>query len=192
MPVTRENLIRRQLLADFNQFARRMRLQYLFYGEEKEPHPFHVKSDWNPPVQPSVALETFLEEVKFELATINIEKPKDNLSHGERGALKELSRDKNIILKEADKGTTTVVMNREDKIHEGQTLLNDINNYRPLEKPMVDTTAKRVQQVIKVTVDLQGCLLKNRSYARRLYYNHGKVYIIVKVIKCRIRRNNRF
>ena len=40
-------------------------------------------------------------------------------------------------------------MNREDKIHEGQTLLNDINNYRPLEKPMVDTTAKRVQRVIK-------------------------------------------
>ena len=80
-----------------------MRLQYIFYGEEKEPHPFHVKSHWDPPVQPSVALETFLEEVRFELATINIEKPKDNLSAGERCALKELSRDKNIILKKADK-----------------------------------------------------------------------------------------
>ena len=44
-PVTKENLIRRQLVADFNQFARRMRLQYIFYGEENEPHPFHVKSD---------------------------------------------------------------------------------------------------------------------------------------------------
>jgi len=58
-------------------------------------------------------------------------------------------RDKNIILRKADKGTATVVMNREDKIHEGQALLNDINNYRPLEKPMVDTTAKKVQRVIK-------------------------------------------
>ena len=48
-----------------------------------------------------------------------------------------------------EKGTTTVVMNREHKIHEGQALLNDINNYRPLEKPMVDTTAKKVQRVIK-------------------------------------------
>ena len=36
----------------------------------EEPHPFHVKSDWDPPVQPSVALETFPEEVKFELANI--------------------------------------------------------------------------------------------------------------------------
>ena len=70
---------RPQLLADFNEFARRIRLQYIFYGQEREPHPFHVKSDWNPPVQASVALETFLEEVKFELATIDIKKPKDNL-----------------------------------------------------------------------------------------------------------------
>ena len=96
VPDTRENLIRRQLLADFNAFARPMHFQYIFYGKEKEPHPFHVKSNWNPPVQPSVALETFLEEVRFALATINIqnsEKPKDNLSHGERCALKELSRD---------------------------------------------------------------------------------------------------
>ena len=70
----------------------------------------------------------------------------DNLAHGERCAFKELSRDKNIILRKADKGTATVVMNREDKIHEGQALLNDINNYRPLEKPMVDTTAKKYSE----------------------------------------------
>ena len=27
---------------------------------QNEPHPFHVKSDWEPPVQTSVALETSL------------------------------------------------------------------------------------------------------------------------------------
>ena len=57
-PVTTENNIMRELLKDFDLFARRMRLQYIYYGKEREPHPFHVKSDWNPPVQPSVALET--------------------------------------------------------------------------------------------------------------------------------------
>ena len=40
-------------------------------------------------------------------------------------------------------------MSREDKINEGQDLLDDINNYRPLEKPMVETTAKKVNQLIK-------------------------------------------
>ena len=41
----------------------------------------------------------------------------------------------------------------------------------------------------KVTVDLQGCLPKNHLYAHRLCYNHRKVYITVKLIKFRIRRN---
>ena len=137
--MTKENLIRRKLLADFDQFARRMRLQYIFHGEESEPHPFHVKSDWKPPVQPSVALETFLEEVKFELASIEFDKPKDNISTGERQALKELSRNKSIILKKSDKGSTTVLMSRQDKLNEGQVLLDDLNNYRPLDKPMAAT-----------------------------------------------------
>ena len=40
-------------------------------------------------------------------------------------------------------------MNREDKINEGQVLLDDTNKYRPLEKPVVETTAKKVNQLIK-------------------------------------------
>ena len=46
--------------------------------------------------------------------------------------------------------------------------------------------------IVKVTVDLQGCLPKNHSYARRLCFNHRKVYIIVKLIKCKIRKNKHF
>ena len=126
-----------------------MRLKYIFHGKHNEPHPFHVKSDWDPPVQPSVALETFLEEVKFELANIKLNRPKDNLSQGERKALKELSRDKNIVIKKADKGTTTVIMNRTDKLNEGQVQIDDIHNYRPLDNPMVDTTAKKVHRLIQ-------------------------------------------
>ena len=69
-PVTDENYIRRQLLLDFEHFVRRMRLKYIFHKENKEPHPFHVKSDWNPPVQKSVPLESYLESVKIQLAEI--------------------------------------------------------------------------------------------------------------------------
>ena len=81
-----------------------MRLQYTFQEEENEPHPFHVKSDCEPPVQLSVALETLLEEVKLELACIEFDKPNDNISTGERQAVKELSRNKSIILEKSDKG----------------------------------------------------------------------------------------
>ena len=44
-----------------------------------------------------MALETYLEEVKIELAEINVSKPKDNLPQSERKALKELMNNKNIV-----------------------------------------------------------------------------------------------
>ena len=47
-------------------------------------------------------------------------------------------------MKKANKGTTTIIMSREQKIKEGQTLLNDLDNYRPLDKPMADETAEKI------------------------------------------------
>ena len=78
-------------------------------------------------------------------------RPKDNLSQGERKALKELSRDKNIVIKKADKGTTTVIMYRTDiKLNKGQVqIMDDIHNYRPLDNPMVGTTAKKIHRLIQ-------------------------------------------
>ena len=147
-PVTKEIHIKRQLLRDFEQFARRMRLCYIYRGEEKEAHPYHVKSTWNPPLQPSVALETYLEEVKVQLAETKLTKPKNNLQSAERKALVALKRNHEINLKKADKGTTTVVMNIQDKINEGQIQLDNIEHYRPLEKPMIKETNRRVKQLI--------------------------------------------
>ena len=149
-PVTREDIIRHQLLNDFRQFARRVRLKYIFHRNDKEPYPFHVKSDWDPPVQPSVVLPTFLEEVKFDLASIKLNRQKDNLSLGERSALKELSHDKNTALNKADKGTTTVIMNRKDKLNEGQVQLDDLHNYLPLDKPIVSTMTKKSSPIDSV------------------------------------------
>ena len=83
------------LRKDYENFARRMRLQYIFFGEDNEPHPFHVKSNWIPPVQKSVALESYLEEVKVQLAEIQLTKPKDNLLNTERKALKTLRENPN-------------------------------------------------------------------------------------------------
>ena len=75
-----------------------------------------MKSSWIPPIQRSVALETYLEEVKIKLEETPLVKPKNNLPPGEQRALKELINNKESILKKEDKGTTTVVMNRENKM----------------------------------------------------------------------------
>ena len=147
-PVTRDNNIKHQLMRDFNQLARRMRLLFIYHGKNNKPHPFHVKTDWNPPVQPSVALEMYLEEVRLQLAEAGISKPKNNLPYNEIKAIKELKDNPTINIKKADKGSTTVIMNKLDKIAEGQILLNDVENYRPLATPMVEETYARVERLI--------------------------------------------
>ena len=86
-------------MRDFDQFSRRMRLQYIFHREDNEPHPFHVKSTWVPPIQPSIAVESYLAEVKIQLAEIKITKPKNNLPLVEHEALKSLKHDTEINLK---------------------------------------------------------------------------------------------
>ena len=124
-PVTHEMQTKKQLLRDVDHFARRMCLQYIFHGENTKLHPFHVKSTWKPQVQPSVALESYLEKIKIKLAELELKNPKDNLNPAERETLNTLKGDTNINLKKADKGTTTVVLNIEDKIKEGQTQLDN-------------------------------------------------------------------
>ena len=60
------------------------------------------------------------------------------MSRKERKALHVLQQSKDLNFKEADKGNTLVVMDKNDKIQEGQVQINDLDNYKPLNKP-IDT-----------------------------------------------------
>ena len=125
-----------------------MRLLYIFHGQNREPHPFYVKSTWMPQVQDSVALESYLENVKTQLAEIKITNPKNNLSRNEVKALKELKNNPAINLKKADKGTTTVIMNKADKIYEANVQLDHRKHYERLKAPTAKTTQEKVNDPI--------------------------------------------
>ena len=103
-----------------------------------------------PPVQPSIALESYLENVKTLLAEIPIIKPKTNLSRNEVIALKELKNNPAKNLKKADKGATTVIMDKTDKINEAQVQLDNREHYKPLKAPMVKTTQEKVNEIINL------------------------------------------
>lgn len=101
-PVLEENRIRQQLLLDkaLNSSRGECASDTFFTTKRvNEQHPFHVKSNWEPPVQQSVALETYLEEVKVQLAEIELIKPRNNLPFKERKALRELRSNSEIIIK---------------------------------------------------------------------------------------------
>ena len=123
-----------------------MRLQYIINGQNKVPHPFHVKSNWMPPVLKSIALESYLESVKTKFADIKINKPNNNLSRNEMAALKELKSNSAINLKNADKGTTAVIMNKSNKMQEAEVQLKIREYHKPLQARMVKTTKTKVNQ----------------------------------------------
>ena len=116
-------------------------LKYIFADSKSNPHPFYVRSNWQPPPQPPVALENYLEQTKLEIATITFTDEKDNLSANQRRALKTLKNNSEINLKNDDKGTTTVVMDTTQKIEEGLKQVSDEKFYKPLEEPIVSQTA---------------------------------------------------
>ena len=91
--------------------------------ENKEQHPFHVKSDWKPPVQPSVQpLETYLEEVKLQLANVNTITPRNNIPKREKLAPKQLKQNANINITGADKASSTVVLKRRQNKRRSNTI----------------------------------------------------------------------
>ena len=79
-----------------------MELLYIYHGQSIEPHPSHVKSTWITQVQHSVVLESYLENVKTQLAAIKIIKPQNNLPRNEVKALKELKNNPAINLKKTN------------------------------------------------------------------------------------------
>ena len=66
----------------------------------------------------------------------------------ERKAIKDLRSNSDVVIKKADKGTTTVIVNTKDKLQEGQVLLDDKNNYTPLTTPMAKETACKTRVII--------------------------------------------
>ena len=109
-----------------------MRIRYIFHNKDKKQHPFPVKSDWEHPDQQSVALETYLEEVKGQLAETELFNPQNNLPFEERKAIRDMRSNSDIVIKKADTGSATVIMNTKDWTQQGHVLLDDKTKYTPL------------------------------------------------------------
>ena len=113
---TPSDLDRSKLKEDIESFKRRMRLKWFFREndrcEDNEviTNKFKCKSSWSPSVRDTV-LESYLSALERELLAIPTEgKSYSNLSQSELSALSDLKRDRNIVIKGADKGSAVVVL----------------------------------------------------------------------------------
>lgn len=138
-----------------------------------------MKSNLEPPITQSLALESYLNKIKLELLEATFVKIKGNPTKGERKVLKVLKTNKKINIKKADKDTATVIMNEEGKIKKGRIQVDNADHYKPIDQPMVLETAAIVAKVIKemyknYSIDeknkrMASSNIKLAAYTRGLY-----------------------
>ena len=96
----------------------------------------------------------------------NAPPPKSNISKQNRKALSDLAKDDSITILPADKGRSVVVLDKTEYIRKAQTLLNDTNTYRALDK---DPTSRFSAALTKQLKECQSEGYLERKDYLRLY-----------------------
>ena len=135
-------------LSDFN---RRLKLNHFFHNKPQlgDPKPFIEKSGWSPDDQ--LIPEDILKEIKTleeEVNKIKLKNGPSNLSKQEKSAIKSLKQDKNIIIKPADKGNATVIMDKSEYIKEANRQLSNTLHYKKLSQPVFPQITNRVNEIL--------------------------------------------
>ena len=138
---------------------------------------FKQKSNWKPPLG-TANLETFI-----NINEIELNKPsktnslKQNISDGERKAIRDLSRDKEIKISQADKGGSIVIQKTTDYIAEAMRQLNDPNTYKKTDSDLSNTHKQIVdnclnQMVINgdITKKVQARLSIHKVRTPQIYF----------------------
>ena len=114
-----------------------------------DQNPFHIKGTLTPPQHRDTALDAYISAVERDILNLTTKPVRDNLTTRERHALKQLHRRTDIIIKAADKGSGTVVMDRDWYINECLRQLNDTKFYRRLDTDITSDIQTRVEFYIK-------------------------------------------
>ena len=106
----------------------------------------------------------------------------DNLNKRERAALKRLSNNRDIIIKPADKGGATVIVNTKDYITEAMWQLSNEEYYKKAEKDLTLDQEQLINQYIDELIsngDLErgtGQLLKPTNSRTPIFYMLPKIH----------------
>ena len=117
------------------------------YTTDNQSDPFHPKNLWTPPTDKDDA-HVYLNAVKHDLFTSKPRRIRDNLPKAQRRALR-LKQRHGIVIKSADKSSTTVIMDRKWYLDECYRQLNNPTFYEQQDTDLTDTIQKRVAEYVK-------------------------------------------
>lgn len=144
---------------------------------------FQEKSDWQPPKQ-CRDLETAIRAIESDIAS---HKPNShhnpNLTKQERGALRSLQSNDDIVIKPADKGSAVVIMDRDHYISEAERQLHNPTYYTALDHDPTQQFATKVEEVVNKMHEAGYISEKNREYLTVSDPKAGRFYLLPKVHK---------
>lgn len=170
-----------ELQKDLQKYHRRLKLEAFFEGKQgrKRKLPFTYGSDWTPALS---SLPKHISSIiradyhAFKHLNWSI-KPRPNLSVNEETAVRELQKNRRIVIKPADKGNAVVIMDRDQYLWEGQRQLAVAEHYKSLEKPIYLDTMTEVRGILEEMYEKNILKDKQKEYllgpsiprARRFY-----------------------
>lgn len=171
---------------DLQQYHRRVKLMEYFRNSPAGNRlPFTKKSDWSPPdsALPVEIKKLVKTDLEYFDNTFKDHKIRNNLDKEETQALTDLCKDKNIILKPADKGSAIVIQDREQYLWEGYRQLRDTKYYKQLKELIYTETIPMVDKILRTLTDKkfinnkQFIYLKGNPEPRaRIFYMLPKIH----------------
>nr|VZI51016.1 unnamed protein product [Spirometra erinaceieuropaei] len=107
---------------------------------------------------------------------------RDVLSNVERGALKEIRADNDLVIVPADKGRSTVVLGRTNYNQKAKSLLEDRQSYVPCESNPIKTLTREINATLLAMENsgaispIDRCKVRARETALALFYGLPKVH----------------
>ena len=139
-----------KLTEDVKEFNRKLRLIEYFDGtEDKDISLVRNKSTFTPNPERNTALDKYNTIEEFPKTKKNNSNLKQNLSKSEYNAIKALHNDQSIVIKEADKGGTTVLLNKEHYQEMVETIIDDKEYHEKLEGGPNKNTVQKYNTFLK-------------------------------------------
>ncbi len=173
--------------SSLSEFSRRLKLTHFFHNKPQsgDKKPFIEKSNWSPDdnLLPSEILSE-LKELEKEADKIELRNGPSNLTKSEKSAIRSLKNDKSIVIKSADKGSATVIMDRIEYIKEANRQLSNTLHYKKLSQPVFPKVSNRVNEIL---ANLQKKKFVNKKQAEYLSVpstpRNRELYLVPKIHK---------
>ena len=167
---------------DNSEFCRKLRLAEFFHNTDySDDSVVKSKSNFCPRSGRNNYLDMLLNSIKNIPVPTKKHNAKYNVSYLERQAFTTLEQREDIILKEADKGSSVVLMNKEFYISKAEEIIHDWSAYQQIQS---DEDTKLMKKIQKFVVQYETELTKKEiSYLTHFEFKTSNLYCFLKVHK---------